>query len=259
LNRFSYFSNPFYLTHYGLWENMNGEDIVFEKDVVDGEFNLLFCPRKEKNLANQRIGTAFDEDIKKIEELNLKITVKKALGVEYVYRTDEFARLEGADFRSFRKSINRFKKSYKFKVLSKYPKKKVLEFLDEWVKKKDLSGKTELTKEIFHSDLEACKDYLNMLDKIPNKQVYIEIDGKLAGFAVFLPLLDNLWVNLMQKVDYQYEGITKFLYHLKAKKMEGIEFFTTGAEAQDPKLAESKENLHPVKKLQIYFLYIGDK
>ena len=63
----------------------------------------------------------------------------------------------------------------------------------------------------------------------------------------------------MQKVDYRYHGLSRFLYHLKAKEMEGVEFFTTGASAQDPELTNFKENLHPIARKPIYVLELGDK
>lgn len=256
LDRFSYFANPFYLAANCWWECRNGEDLVFEKDSNSGEMVLMILPKKKENMVGQRISVAYETDIKAIESAGLKVAEKKELGIEYVYLTEDFVTMAGGSFKTFRKECHNFQKKYPIKVLDDYPKDRIIEFMKDWHAKKDMSGKSDLTKAVFEADFQNCLDYLDMLPDIPHKNVFIELDGRLVGFQVMAPMRDDLWIALMQKTDVQLRGLTKLLYHLPAMKMEGIKYFTTGAEAQDPKLAEFKESIHPVKKLAIYDIQI---
>lgn len=256
LNRFSYFSNPFYLYANCMWENREGEDIVFETEVSDSKSSLLFLPKKVENAKGQRIGTAFEEDLKKIEEMGLRILQKQVIGIEYFYRTNDLINLEGSKFKSFRNEIRLFQKSYQFKIFADYQKEKIIEFMQEWIAQKKTDDKSELTKKLLESELENCKDYLKILDKIHHKKIFVEIDGKLAGFAVFLPFHEDLWAMLIQKANYKYKGLNKFIYHLASKEMEKIEFMTNAAEAQDKGLARFKESLNPTMKKEIYLVSI---
>ncbi|MEK6959851.1 MAG: phosphatidylglycerol lysyltransferase domain-containing protein [Nanoarchaeota archaeon] len=258
LDKFSYFANPFYLAANCWWENRNGEDLVFEKDAGSGAMILMIIPKKRENMVGQRISVAYDSDIEAIERAGLKVAEKKEIGVEYIYLTDEFVTMAGGRFKTFRKEVHNFQKKYPIKVLEDYPKQKIVEFMRDWHAKKDISGKSDLTKAVFDADFQNCLDYLEMLPIISHKKVFIELDGRLVGFQVMVPMRDDLWIALMQKTDISLRGLTKLLYHLPAVEMAGVKYFTTGAEAQDPKLAEFKESIHPVMKLPIYYIQIDD-
>lgn len=246
-------SNPFYLASNCFVEKRNGEEIVFDKDVTDGKLKPLFLPKKEKNFIGQSISNATDEDIDILLKNGFKVD-KEFFGHEYIYRTKDIIELRGSDFKSFRKSLKYFKENYDYQLLHDYPKEKILNFLEEWSKQKELIGNSEETKRNAKFELKANIDWLNLLNKIPHKKIFVEIDGKLAGMTIFLKLHRNLWVALMQKTSREYRGLGKFLYYLKAKEMEGIEFFTTGNPGDDFGLIASKEELRPVKKVPVYVI-----
>jgi hypothetical protein len=251
LNRFTYFSNPFVLHSNCLLEIKNGEEIII--DTETGLKNPFFLPQKLENIASyNKISCAFDEDIEKLERLGFKITKKELYGLEYIYQTEDFIKMEGKRFREVRKDVSKFKKLYKFKILHKYPEKKILEFMKFWKENKNLENMPEEAREIFNLDYKESVDYVKIMDKLPNKATFIEVDKKLVGFAIDLKLHDNLRVNLMCKVNIKYDGITRFFYNLRAIQMSDIKYFTTGTEGKAPGLEKFKESLHPVKKIPLY-------
>ena len=250
-------SNAFYLASNCFVETRNGEEIVFDKDVVDRKIKPLFLPKKEENMTGP-ISIATDEDIKRLEEKGIKIE-KELYGNEYIYRTKDIINLEGPEFRSFRKSLNKFKKSYNYKILKDYPKDKILLFLESWAKQKESTESSEATKRNRKFELAMNLNWIELFDKLPNKRLFIEINGELAGFSVFVPLHKDMWVALMQKTDHRYSGVSKLLYHLKAQEMSDIEFFTTGNPGDDRGLIASKESLHPVRKIPTYVINILGK
>ena len=142
LKRKSYFANPFYLYHDCLYEEKNGEILLYEKTKIDNQYPLIFLPNNSENFTNQIISTGFDEDISIIEKTH-HLKTKEILGYEYFYSTDEWINLQGAKFRDVRKQINKFQKEHHFKILNNYPKEKILKFLTNWATEK---RKKEVTK-----------------------------------------------------------------------------------------------------------------
>lgn len=258
IGRSTYLSNPFYLEANCFWDKENGEVIVYEKDITDGKIKPLFLPKKVENMRGQSISAAFDEDLNRLQELGLSIKKQVFFGNEYVYKTVDFIQMQGSRFKPFRNAVTRFEKGYQFNLVKEYPHDKIVSFLKKWVNQKSTNSKSEITQQSFEEDLAACIRALDILNEIPHKKIFIEIDGQLAGFNIFLPLHNNLWVYLMQKTNYTYKGLDKFLYHLAASEMKETEFFTTGAGAQDPSLIAFKESLNPIMKLPIYVLELGN-
>lgn len=256
LDKFTWFSNPFWIHTDCVYEEKNGELLVY--DVTDGEKTLLFLPKKISNMIDKEIYLVFREDLVRIKRLGLEIKNKNFVAKEFIYKIKDLVELKGSDYSSFRKNLNKFKRRSDYKILHKYPKEKILKFLDIWANQKSLEGKSETTAKYLKEDLWSCQGYTRVLDKIPHKAIFVEIAGKLAGFAVFCRLKSGLWIGVMQKVDYKYRGLTQFLYHEKAKMMSPGEYFTTGPEAEDPSLAKFKESLRPHKKLDIWGLILGN-
>lgn len=259
LNKATFDSNPFYLVCNCFIEERNGEEIVLDKDFTDGNIKPLFLPKKIENIRNQQISCVLEEDLELLKKLKFQIKKKELYGYEYMYRTKDLIELEGAQYRAFRKAINQFERLYKYKVLTEYPTPKVIDALKSWSEKRSLQDKSEESKKNRKLELELDMQWLGLLDKIPNKRIFIEIDNKLVGFAVFLKLNNELWIGLMQKTDYEIKGVSRFLYNLKAKEMKDIEFFSTGTPGDDKELTDFKESMRPVKKVPIYVLEVGDK
>ncbi len=252
-------ANPFYLASNCYIDKKNGEEIIYDKDVTDGKIKPFFLPKKEINMTNQLISCAFEKDLEQLDKLGIKIKIKTLYGYEYIHKTEDFIKLEGSEFRSFRKAINQFKKLYPYKLLGEYPKEKIVEFLLAWKKEKNLKATSPEAKKASEFEYQASLKWLDLLDKIPNNRIFIEIDDKLVAFAVFLKLKNDFWVNLMQKTDHHYKGISRFLYNEKAKVMKDIEFFSTGIPGDDTGLVEFKDSMRPIKKVPIYVIETGNK
>jgi len=258
LKRPTWFANPLFLLHNCLWDMQNGELVLYEKTKIDGRYPLMFLPGNPDDHTDAIVSTGFDEDIAVIERTHV-LNAKEVLGLEYYYSTDEWIALDGPRFKDIRKQISKFERENAFTVLEDYPREKILAFLDEWAAEKRSKDVPELTRTLFEHELQESKENLEVLGRFEHKKLFMEISGQLAGFAVFIPYLPDLWVALMQKTKHGVRGLPQMLYHLKAKRMQGIKRFTTGAEAQDPQLKEFKESLRPIEVKTIYVLKIGRK
>jgi len=257
LKIFSYFASPFYLYYNCLLEEKGGETLVYEKQKIDNKYPL-FCLPKSDNFDNQIVATGFDEDIKHIEKTHT-ILNKKVIGYEYFYSTDDWIDLKGSSFKSIRKEINHFQKEHNFKILDKYPKKKIIEFINNWAEEKRKKEAKQLTKSLFEQELKESIENIKILETYGHKAIFLEEDGKLLSFSIFIHLFDNCWVALTQKTIHGLQGLPQFLHHLKSKVMGPGQIFATGAEAQDPNLKAFKESLRPCNVKPIYVIKIGNK
>ncbi|MEK6822498.1 MAG: phosphatidylglycerol lysyltransferase domain-containing protein [Nanoarchaeota archaeon] len=258
LRRRTFVANPFYLLYNCLWERQNGEVLLYEKERIDGEHPLLFLPRSPANFTNKIVSAGFDEDVPVIQKTH-RLRSKEHSGFdEFVYSTDEWIALEGAPFKDIRKRIHGFQREHQVRIVDEYPKEHVLRFLHQWAAEKRTKEVSEATRGFFEVELEESAKNLDLIGRILHKKIFIEVDGALAGFSIFFPLVDDLWVALMQKTTHGIRGLPQFLYHLKAKEMGDKKFFTTGAAAQDPDLRKFKESLRPVEIKPIYVLRVGE-
>ncbi len=249
----TFFINPLFIFQNCFTKN----GILYENELIEEVNPLLIYPDNHEDISNQIIGTGFENDIDKIENI-YTIDKKEELGLEFFYSTNDWINLEGSKFKRIRNQIKKFKKDYDFRILQDYPKDKVIEFLEEWGNEKRKKEVKELTKELFEHELKETKKNLNYIDKCENKKLYIESDGKLLGFAVAIKYGDN-WALLIQKNIHGITGLSQLFYHLISEEIGKDEIYATGAEAQDPNMKAFKESLRPIGIKKLYTIYIGSK
>jgi len=253
----SYCNSPYWLAENCSYEERNGEALVYINDRTLNETYLLFTPTKKENITTKRICLATKEDIERLKKKGITIAKTTVQGAEYYYRTKDLIEMKGKTYSRCRKAVSQFTRNYKFKILHVYPAQKVVDFIKNWAAAKNLSKHTETARKLFEWDLDNCIKYVGLRKKLPTKRIYIEIDGKLAAFAFVHPLFPDLFVALQQKVDIKYKGLSRFLYHEKAKLYPNIEMFTVGTAAETEGLEAFKEELHPAKKEEWFMITLA--
>jgi len=253
LKKDTYLANPFYIHENCFQQIENDEILIYQKDIFTGGYNLLFVPSKKENQSEKTYELIDDDDIKIIEINGVKIKQEKQIEKEYIYKTSDFINMNGGLFKKFRKQVNRFKSKYNYKIYKEYPEVKIVSFIEKWAKAKNTKS-GNYNKKLFEDDLENSFKTVKLINSVPNKSYFIEIDGKLAGFRLTYHLSDKMWVGIIQKVDYSFEGIARFLYHYVAGEYSELELFSTGTAAGDKKLAEYKKSLHPYKEKNLYLV-----
>jgi len=249
LNKRTFFTNPFFI-----FNNCFEKDgLVLENNTIEEEHPLLVFSSSYKDVSNKIIGTGFDEDMEEIRK-KYEILKKEDLGLEFFYSTDDWIKLEGSKFKDIRKKINKFKKDHKVKILTSYPKEKVIALIEEWAKSKRDKEVNELTRKLFEQEVRESIESLDLLEHYENKSVFLEEDKRLIGFSIAVPHTNKIWVGLIQKTRRGIKGITPYLYHLSSKEIGEGKIFTSGAD-----LKRFKERLRPIKIKNIYIIKIGDK
>jgi hypothetical protein len=241
-----YCTNPFYLAFNGYYEKLNEEILLCERDeLYRNEFPYINFPTRKENAVRAIATYCTEDDVNQLQKWNIPIKMKKEHGLEYYYKTEDFARLTNA---SFRKQVARFSNHYNFKILHDYPKTKIISFIRKWAE----SQKTK--NEFFNLGTEYAIFCARKKEKIKGKWLFVEINNELAGYNLSYPFNDQYWVGIHQKVDYEYKGLSRFLLHQRANLFPNIPFFTLGTEAHDEGVKNYKEELHPYRREKRYFI-----
>lgn len=251
-----YCTNPFWLVTNCLWEEKNGELLIWFDCPVFNCIHLLLPPKQAQNISGRYIELVKEDELEVLKKTNIKMSNTSLNGNEYYYRTQKMIDMYGNEMESFRRAVNFFRNNYKYKLLDEYDPLKIKEFIKNWADSKDLSSYTDAMKKAFWREAESCAQYIDLIGKLQSKNIFVEVNGKLAGFAMTTSPFPNMFVALQQKVDSKYKGLSRFLYHEKCKLNRDKEFFTTGFD-DSPGLKVFKDSLHPDYTIPFYFITLG--
>lgn len=224
--------------------------IVWQDLLFPHDFPSIFLPQNPANWERASMAFITPEEVEKIKGENIEIIIDKYIEQEFFFKTESLINPSG----DINRRINQFKNGYKFEVLNKYPKDKVREFYEFWKNQRDRGDSLtfpEAEKEFFES--------LDGLEKYDIKQVYVVVDGLLAGFAWGVAHDSGNWVGLQLKVNYDFKGLSRFLHQERAKLFADHELFTIGTGAREAGIAQFKEELGPVYKKEYHYVATGDK
>ena len=247
---FSYFSTPIYLNFAGyvLWRN--NEPLLVTQDIYyPHEFPALFLPQSPENWQNCSVTFGRESDIEKIERENIEIRLRIEAGTEFYYETAQFIKPSS----DFKRRVEQFKKNYDYKIIHRYPAKKIADFYAKWKNQKPRNAAT------FPESEEFFYYCLKNLSRYQIKQVYAEVNGKLVGFAWGIAHPSGGWVGLELKVDYSVKGLSRFLHHARAKLFKNRKIFTLGTGAHEPGILQYKIELHSYRQVKYYYILTGRK
>jgi len=247
---FSYFSLPIYLDFGAYIINRNDEEIIVMSDICyPHEFPALFLPKNPLNWNNFSIIFATNEDREKIANEEIKIILDKTSATEYFYLTETLINPRG----KINQRISQFNKLYQYKITNVYSRDKVKQFYLFWKTQK------ERLTETFQEAEEFFFFCLDNIEKYNIKQVYVEVDNQLVGFAWGIVHPEGNWVGLHLKVNYQYKGLSRFLHQERAKIFSDKKLFTLGTAANEPGIEVFKNELGPILKKDYFYILTGNK
>lgn len=246
----SYFSLPIYLDFVGYLIPRNDEQVITIQDVYyPHEFPAVFAPINPKNWENFSVAPITDAEIKKIEDQKIQILIKKSIGAEYYYQTEDLLHPNS----KISQRIRQFEKLYDYKIFNTYPVNKIKQFYQDWKQQKERSSDTfDASEEFFFFCLDNLSNY-------EMKQVYIEVEDKLVGFAWGIKHPADGWVGLHLKVNYQFKGLSRLLHQKRAELFPDQKYFSLGTGAHEPGIAQFKKELGPVEEKEYYYLLTGAK
>jgi hypothetical protein len=252
LERRSFLVHPFYLLfHRFEFEELPGDLLVFyDRD------SLLFPSRQPENMLHKKIW-CFADDIERLRREKVEIRSVTPDAIEYFYATQNFIEPKGKKFRHQRTRVRHFQKTYSFSLRESYDPSLVNQFLDQW-HAAIVNKKSPTVRSTFEREFELSRYILDNFSLVPSAQaLYVELEEKLIGLCVFLPLYNDLWVSVIQKTMPVYRGISDFLHYEAARRMNNIPICNFGDDAMDPALATHKRELRPIRTEQHFLVETG--
>ncbi|HHT82930.1 MAG: DUF2156 domain-containing protein [Christensenellales bacterium] len=169
---------------------------------------------------------------------------------EYLYNFDDLLYLKGKKYHSKRNHINGFKRLYPDYVYKKLTSKDipaVKEFLKKYY--------SETSKDHFLFEIEKQMLYnvLDNYDRLDLKGGYIEVEGKMAAFAIGEKLRNTLYVHI-EKADKSYKGSYAVINNefVKNNQESGVVFVNREEDAGDQGLRKAKLSYYPVEIIKKY-------
>lgn len=247
---FSYMSTNLYLDYCAYVLKLNGESLIVTQSLVyPHEFPSLFLPKNKQNWVNSSVLFTTESDVDSVSDEKIQIIMKEPTGTEFYYKTADFTNPKG----SFGRRVSSFTNNYKHNLKFTYDKDKILEFYDFWEKQREHGGI------VFSASKQFFIFCLNNLEKYQVRQVYVEVDSVLVGFAWGIKHESGNWVGLHLKANYEYRGLSRFIISERAKLFEESGEFSLGTEADEKGIEQYKEELGPFKKVKYSYILTGDK
>jgi hypothetical protein len=171
---------------------------------------------------------------------------------DYVYRTRDLVELAGRKYDGKRNHINRFRRTYRFEYapLGEVHRRACLELSDSWCRWRRCEEDLNLLGE-----LEAIREVLTHLDRLPVEGGVILVDGRVEAFALGELLNEETVVIHVEKGNPELPGTyavinQQFCEH----RWSGVPWVNREQDLGEPGLRKAKLSYHPdhlVEKYQI--------
>lgn len=248
--RFSYLTCRPYLDFAAYVFPRHQEEIIVLQDLLfPHEWPALTLPRKKINWERASIGFATPNEIAAIRAEGIPILVEKPFAEEYYYDPRHFQNPSG----DLLQKIHRFTKHTAYTLRPRYPKKKILAFYRRWKKQKSRNGI------VFQESEDFFQYCLDRLSRYAIRQVYVEVQQHLVGFAWGYSVDAKHWVGLEAKADYSYPGLSRFLQFERAKLFPKTTECTLGSGVHEPGIAAFKHELGPQRTVPYTYILTDAK
>ena len=177
---------------------------------------------------------------------------------DYVYSTDDLARLRGNRYAKKRNLIHQFSRDFLFPgrvevtALSADLAGECLAFLEKWCEQRncDIESDNNLACE-----RQAVIRTLHHLDLLEGHGIVVRIDGAVSAFAIASRLNEDTGVLNFEKAFSDIRGLYQFLDNECAKRpFAGCRWINKESDMNIFELAQSKKSYHPVLRVKSYRL-----
>lgn len=172
---------------------------------------------------------------------------------DYVYRTTDLAGLEGKALRkrktAYNKFLNDFDGRYSFKEIEQNDIQKIREYQKKWLAERiKATGKNKG----LISENDQIDYILSNYKLIEACGAYTEIDGRVAGYTICLPLGRNSLDMTTLKCDREFQNLNIFTISNFARLHTDIEYLNFEEDIGSEGLRKFKTDLQPCKLLEKY-------
>ena len=197
-----------------------------------------------------------DWGIDRIEEF-FEITGQTAFE-DYVYATQDLAKLEGNKYSKKRNLINQFKREYvarkrvKLEPITAAAADECLEFLEEWCKERDCGMESD---EELYCEKKATQNAIKNVEALEIESLLLRIDGKVSAFGMATRLTGDMGVFHFEKAFSGFKGLYQYFDSQCAGKLfKGYKYINKESDMDLPGLAKAKKSYYPTMMVKSFKL-----
>ena len=179
---------------------------------------------------------------------------------DYVYLTQDLAKLAGNKYSKKRNLINQFKKEYGFNgsvqeaPIDRSVAAECIDFLEKWCEEHacDVDHDLDLACE-----KQAAINTIRNIDKLEVQGLLLRINGEVCAFAVATQLTADMGVLHFEKAFSRIKGLYQYFDNLCAKRLlSGFTYINKESDMDVPGLARAKKSYYPVMMVKSYQLTV---
>jgi hypothetical protein len=192
------------------------------------------------------------EDQKKSAE-NWGFPLRPTL-TEYLYDRSQVAGLHGDPYRAKRAEINHLVKEHSV-ILRPYREsdlKACGDLFDLWKNQRLPALKGAMGEKMLLSSQKAHFRALHQGQDWGMDAWVVVLENRLAAYSVGAPLSPDIYGVNLEVTDLTVKGLSAYIFANICRQMETFSYVNAGDAEGLPRLAESKEHWHPVRRLQLF-------
>lgn len=173
---------------------------------------------------------------------------------EYLYDRSQVAGLQGDPYRAKRGEINHLLKNHSV-VLRPYRQgdlKACGDLFEIWKSRRLPALQGEMGEKMLLSSQKAHFRALHQGEDWGMDAWVVVLGNRLAAYSVGASLAPDTYGIYLEVTDLTVKGLSAYIFANVCRQVEGHAFINGGDAEGLPRLAESKEHWHPVRRLQLY-------
>ncbi len=177
--------------------------------------------------------------------------VEQPIFKDYIYRTEDLARLEGRKYAKKRNLLKQFEREYvetnrcAAEVIGAATSEHVA-FIEKWCEQNGC----EETDSLLACDRRSAIDQLQNFDTYDLSGLTLRIDGHIAGLAIASRLTGEMGVLTVEKALSEHKGLYQYLDREAARELflGTYAYINKESDMGVPGLAQSKRSYYPVRR-----------
>ncbi len=173
---------------------------------------------------------------------------------EYCYERTRIAELQGDSYRSQRSLANHLLREERvlFRPYRSSDLKSCGELFETWKSQRLPNLQGQMGEKMIHSAQKAHLRTLLQGDSWGMSAWVVLLENRLAAYTAGAPLNKETFGIFLEVTDLHIKGLPAYIFSTLCRQLEGYSFVNTGDAEGLPRLAESKDHWHPVKKLALF-------
>ncbi len=179
---------------------------------------------------------------------------------DYIYTTDDLARLKGNKYSRKRNLIHQFERSYVDRGRVTIEKiapsfiPECIDFHEKWCEERDCDMEED---EALFCERQAAINTLENIELFELEGILLRIDGEINAFGIASRLTESMGVLHFEKAFASIKGLYQYFDRECARRLfKGCSYINKESDMSVPGLAKAKKSYHPVMTVKSYTLTV---